>query len=163
MKPNELTIHELQKKLQDREITAVDLVEATFARIDEVEGKVQAYITLVREEALIRAAEADRQIKNGTAGVLCGIPIALKDTICTEGVKTTCASRMLHDFIPPYDAAVVQRLKQAGAVFTGKTNTDEFAMGSSTETSCFAATRNPWDLERVPGGSSGGSAAAVSA
>jgi len=161
MKPNELTIHELQKKLQDREITSVDLVEATFAQIDKVESKVHAYITLTREKALIQAAEADQQIKNGTAGSLCGIPIALKDTICTEGVKTTCASRMLHNFVPPYDATVVQLLRQAGAVFTGKTNTDEFAMGSSTETSYFHRTCNPWNLERVPGGSSGGSAAAV--
>lgn len=161
MKPNELTIHELQKKLQDREITAVDLVEATFDQIDRVENKICAYITLTKEKALAQAAEADRQIKNGTGGILCGIPVAVKDTICTEGVKTTCASRMLHNFVPPYDATVVQLIKQAGAVIPGKTNTDEFAMGSSTETSFFNATRNPWDLERVPGGSSGGSAAAV--
>jgi len=161
MKLNELTIHELQKKLQDREIASVDLVEATFAQIDKVENKIHAYITLTKEKALIQAAEADRQIKAGTAGSLCGIPIALKDTLCTEGIRTTCASRMLHNFVPPYDATVVQLLKQAGAVFTGKTNTDEFAMGSSTETSYFGTTRNPWDLERVPGGSSGGSAAAV--
>jgi len=163
MKPNELTIHELQEKLRNREITSVDIVEATFAQIDRVEDNIRAYITLTKEEALIQAAKADQEIKNGTGGPLCGIPLALKDTLCTEGIKTTCASRMLHNFVPPYDATVVQLLKQAGAVFTGKANTDEFAMGSSTETSYFGITRNPWDLERVPGGSSGGSAAAVAA
>ena len=117
MKPNELTIHELQEKLRNREITSVDIVEATFAQIDRVEDNIRAYITLTKEEALIQAAKADQEIKNGTGGPLCGIPLALKDTLCTEGIKTTCASRMLHNFVPPYDATVVQLLKEAGAVF----------------------------------------------
>ena len=128
-----------------------------------MEGKVHAYISLMREDAIKRAAAADKQIQDGTGGELCGIPIALKDILCTEGFKTTCGSRILHNFIPPYNATVVEALKRAGAVFVGKANMDEFAMGSSTETSWFGVTRNPWDLDRIPGGSSGGSAAAVAA
>lgn len=163
MELNQLTIHELREKLLSRAVTSVDIVESVFKRIDAVEGKVHAYISLMREDALKSAREADKQIQDGTGGELCGIPIALKDILCTQGFKTTCGSRILHNFIPPYNATVVDVLKRAGAVFVGKANMDEFAMGSSTETSWFGATRNPWDLDRIPGGSSGGSAAAVAA
>ncbi len=163
MELNQLTIHELRDKLRVGETTAVAAAESVFSRIDAVEGKVHAYITLMRDEALKMAADADRRIKDGDAGDLCGIPVALKDILCTQGFKTTCGSHILHNFIPPYDATVVAALKQGGAVFVGKANMDEFAMGSSTETSWFGVTCNPWDLDRIPGGSSGGSAAAVAA
>ncbi len=163
MEPYQLTIHELRDKLRAGETTSVAAIASVFQRIDEVEEKVHAYINLMRDKALESAADADRRIKNGDAGDLCGIPIALKDILCTAGFKTTCGSRMLHKFIPPYDATVVDALKRAGAVFVGKANMDEFAMGSSTETSFFGMTRNPWDIDRIPGGSSGGSAAAVAA
>lgn len=163
MELNQLTIHELKEKLLSREITSVDIVESVFNRIDQVEGKVHAYISLLREDALRGAAGADQKIQEGAGGELCGIPVALKDILCTKGVKTTCGSRILQNFIPPYDATVVEALRRAGAVFVGKANMDEFAMGSSTETSYFGVTRNPWALDRIPGGSSGGSAAAVAA
>jgi aspartyl-tRNA(Asn)/glutamyl-tRNA(Gln) amidotransferase subunit A len=158
-----LTIHELQDKLRAGETTAAEITASVFKRIDAVEKDVRAYITLMRESALAEAARADAQIKKGAGGALTGIPIALKDIYCTKGIRTTCGSRILDNFIPPYDATVVEKLRAAGAVFTGKTNMDEFAMGSSTETSFFGTTRNPWDLARIPGGSSGGSAAAVAA
>ena len=128
-----------------------------------MEDAVGAYITLIADEALEAAALADQRIKAGGAPALCGIPIALKDLLATDGVRTTCASRILKNFIPPYDATVVEKLRNEGAVVIGKTNMDEFAMGSSNENSAFHPTRNPWDLDRVPGGSSGGSAAAVAA
>ena len=160
---NQLTIHALRDKLRAGETTAVAAAESVFGRIDAVEGKVHAYISLMRDEALKTAEDADRRIQNGDQGDLCGIPVALKDILCTQGFKTTCGSHILHNFIPPYDATVVAALKQVGAVFVGKANMDEFAMGSSTETSSFGVTRNPWDLDRIPGGSSGGSAAAVAA
>jgi aspartyl-tRNA(Asn)/glutamyl-tRNA(Gln) amidotransferase subunit A len=163
MELNQLTIHELREKLRSRAVTSVDIVESVFKRIDAVEGKVHAYISLMQEEAIKSAREADKQLQSGAGGELCGIPIALKDILCTKGFKTTCGSRILHNFIPPYNATVVEALKRAGAVFVGKANMDEFAMGSSTETSWFGVTRNPWDLDRIPGGSSGGSAAAVAA
>jgi aspartyl-tRNA(Asn)/glutamyl-tRNA(Gln) amidotransferase subunit A len=163
MELNQLTIHELRDKLLSRAVTSVDIVESVFKRVDAVEEKVHAYISLLREDAIKSAAVADKSIQDGSGGELCGIPIALKDILCTQGVKTTCGSRILHNFIPPYNATVVDALKRAGAVFVGKANMDEFAMGSSTETSYFGVTRNPWDLERIPGGSSGGSAAAVAA
>ncbi|MHB8910764.1 MAG: Asp-tRNA(Asn)/Glu-tRNA(Gln) amidotransferase subunit GatA [Syntrophales bacterium] len=159
----ELTIHELMDKLRAGETTSAAITASVFGRIDSVEKDVRAYITLMRESALAEAARADERIKEGEIGALTGIPLALKDIYCTKGVRTTCGSRILHNFIPPYDATVVEKLRAAGAVFTGKTNMDEFAMGSSTETSAFGVTRNPWDLERIPGGSSGGSAAAVAA
>jgi aspartyl-tRNA(Asn)/glutamyl-tRNA(Gln) amidotransferase subunit A len=130
-------------------------------RIRQVEDRVQAYVTVTEETALEAAARADERIARGEAGPLTGIPMALKDVIITEGIRTTCSSRMLEDFVPPYNATVTRRLAEAGAVLLGKTNMDEFAMGSSTENSAFHPTYNPWDLERVPGGSSGGSAAAV--
>jgi len=158
-----LTIHELRDRLRAGETTSAEIAASVFGRIDAVEGDVHAYITLMRETALAQAAEADEKIKRGEGGPLAGIPIALKDILCTRGVRTTCGSRILENFVPPYDATVVEKLRAAGAVFTGKTNMDEFAMGSSTETSFFGVTRNPWDLGRIPGGSSGGSAAAVAA
>jgi aspartyl-tRNA(Asn)/glutamyl-tRNA(Gln) amidotransferase subunit A len=157
------TISELQRKLRAGETTAVEIAQSVFERIDAVEKDIHAYILLTREAALEEAARADAAIRQGNIRPLTGIPIALKDLLCTRGVTTTCASRILHNFTPPYDATVVEKLRDAGAVFTGKTNMDEFAMGSSTETSWFGITRNPWDLERIPGGSSGGSAAAVAA
>ena len=160
---NQLTIHELQEKLKAGETTSTDIVQSVFRRIDSVEKDVHAYILLTRDAALAEAARADEEIKKGRIQALTGIPIALKDLLCTRGVTTTCASRILHNYVPPYDATVVEKLRAAGAVFTGKTNMDEFAMGSSTETSWFGITRNPWDLDRIPGGSSGGSAAAVAA
>ncbi|MFO7569454.1 MAG: Asp-tRNA(Asn)/Glu-tRNA(Gln) amidotransferase subunit GatA [Smithellaceae bacterium] len=157
------TIHELQEKLKSGEVSAVEIADSVFARIDAVEEKVHSYIRLMKEEALIAAATADENIKKGDIRPLTGIPIALKDIVCTKGIPTTCGSRILHNFIPPYNATVVEKLRDAGAVFVGKANMDEFAMGSSTETSYFGPTRNPWDLERIPGGSSGGSASAVAA
>ncbi|MBU4121040.1 MAG: Asp-tRNA(Asn)/Glu-tRNA(Gln) amidotransferase subunit GatA [Proteobacteria bacterium] len=159
----ELTIHELQDKLREGETTSAEITASVFGRIDAVEKDVRAYITLMRETALAEAERADLAIGKGEMGALTGIPVALKDIFCTKGVRTTCGSRILNNFIPPYDATVVEKLRAAGAVCTGKTNMDEFAMGSSTETSFFGVTRNPWDLERIPGGSSGGSAAAVAA
>jgi aspartyl-tRNA(Asn)/glutamyl-tRNA(Gln) amidotransferase subunit A len=163
MELNQLTIHALQEKIRSGKTTAVEIVQSVFRRIDAVEKHVHAYIVLTREAALAEADRADEAIRKGDIRPLTGIPIALKDLLCTRGVTTTCASRILHNFVPPYDATVVEKLRNAGAVFTGKTNMDEFAMGSSTETSWFGITRNPWDLERIPGGSSGGSAAAVAA
>jgi len=163
MELNQLTIHELQKLIRSGEVTSSDVVKSVFKRIDTVEGSVHAYITLMKDCAFEEAAKADRCIRGGDIKPLTGIPIALKDIVCTKGFLTTCGSHILYNYIPPYDATVVEKLKEAGAVFTGKTNMDEFAMGSSTETSYFGITKNPWDLERIPGGSSGGSAAAVAA
>jgi aspartyl-tRNA(Asn)/glutamyl-tRNA(Gln) amidotransferase subunit A len=163
MELHELTIHELLDKLRAGETTSAEITASVFSRIDAVEKEINAYITPLRETAEAEAARADEAIRRGETGALTGIPIALKDILCTKGVRTTCGSRILENFIPPYDATVVEKLRAAGAVITGKTNMDEFAMGSSTETSFFGVTRNPWDLSRIPGGSSGGSAAAVAA
>ncbi len=157
------TIHELQDKIRAGEVTATQITRAVFERIDELEDKIHSYISLTKKEALAEAELADRDIKRGDIKPLTGIPVALKDIICTRGVPTTCASRMLQHYFSPYDATVVEKLAAAGAIITGKTNTDEFAMGSSTETSWFGPTHNPWDQDLVPGGSSGGSAAAVAA
>jgi aspartyl-tRNA(Asn)/glutamyl-tRNA(Gln) amidotransferase subunit A len=159
----QLTIHELLDRLRAGETTSAAITASVFGRIDAVEKEVHAYITLMRETALAEAARADEKIRKGEIDALTGIPIAMKDICCMKGVRTTCGSKILENFIPPYDATVVEKLRAAGAVFTGKTNMDEFAMGSSTENSFFGATRNPWDLDRIPGGSSGGSAAAVAA
>ncbi len=160
----QLTIHELHDMLKKGETTSEAITESVLSRIKAVDGKVKAYITVTEEVARAQAREADKRIKAGdTSSPLLGIPIAVKDNMCTDGIKTTCASKILGNFVPPYDATVVRNLKQAGYVLCGKPNMDEFAMGSSTENSGFFITRNPWDLERIPGGSSGGSAAAVAA
>ena len=159
-----LTLTDIAKKIKNKEVTIKEVLDSVYSRIDEVEPKVDAYITLTRDMAYQRAEELQQRLDNGEdIGVLGGVPIAIKDNICTNGVKTTCASRMLENFTPIYNATVVKRLEDAGAIMVGKTNMDEFAMGSSTETSYIKKTKNPWNLARVPGGSSGGSAAAVSA
>ncbi len=158
-----LTVHEAHRLLVKGEITSVELTRSVLERIEAVEDRVRAFITVTADLALEQAAEADRRIRAGQAGPLTGIPMQLKDVIVTRGIRTTCGSRILENFVPIYDATVARRLAEAGAVLVGKGNMDEFAMGSSTENSAFFPTRNPWDLERVPGGSSGGSAAAVAA
>jgi len=158
-----LTIHELSDLLEKREISAGDIAAAFYRRIEAVEERLHAYLTLTRELALAQAETADRRRQSGEHGPLLGIPLAVKDVICTKGVRTTCGSKQLYNFVPPYDATVMERLNAAGIVLLGKTNMDEFAMGSSTEHSAFGATHNPWDLDAIPGGSSGGSAAAVAA
>ncbi len=159
----QLTIHEARDRLAAGEISALELTEAVLERILAVDNHVKAYLTLTPESALDQARSADARRAAGEDGPLLGIPLAVKDVLCTKSVPATCGSRILEDFVPPYDATAVAHLKAAGAIILGKTNTDEFAMGSSTENSAFFTTRNPWDLTRVPGGSSGGSAAAVAA
>jgi aspartyl-tRNA(Asn)/glutamyl-tRNA(Gln) amidotransferase subunit A len=155
-------IHELTDAYRRGDLTPTAVAEDYLARIGKLDGRVGAYLTVVREQALAAAGESERRWRAGTPrGPLDGAPIALKDVFCTAGVRTTCGSKMLERFVPPYDATTVEKLRGAGAVILGKTNMDEFAMGSSTEHSAFHPTRNPWDLARVPGGSSGGSAAAV--
>jgi len=155
-------IHELTDAYRRGDLTPTAVAETYLARIDALDGRVGAYLTVVREQALAAARESELRWRAGAPlGPLDGAPVALKDVLCTVGVRTTCGSKMLESFVPPYDATTVERLRAAGAVILGKTNMDEFAMGSSTEHSAFHPTRNPWDLTRVPGGSSGGSAAAV--
>jgi aspartyl-tRNA(Asn)/glutamyl-tRNA(Gln) amidotransferase subunit A len=163
MKLYELTIAEARAKLAAREISSVELTRAVLERIEAVEPKVDAYITVTAEVALEMAAAADARLAKGEGAPLTGIPLGLKDLICTAGIPTTCASRILEKFVPPYDATVVKRLKAQDPVFMGKLNMDEFAMGSTNEHSAFKVTRNPWDTDRIPGGSSGGCAAAVAA
>ena len=158
-----LTIHELQEMLRKGEVTSRDITESVFRRIEEVEGKTRAFITLMKEKGFEQAEMADMRIKEGKQSRLTGIPLAIKDNMCIKGIKTTCGSKILENYIPPYNGTVIERLKEHLPVFIGKTNMDEFAMGSSTETSYFGVTHNPWDLERIPGGSSGGSASAVAA
>src|SRR6056297_538949 len=164
MKIHDLTAHEAGDRLRERELSSVELTEESYKRIEAVEGRVEAFITLTKEQAMLQASAFDQAMKRGeNLPDLAGIPMALKDNMCTDGILTTCGSRMLGNFVPPYDATVTRMLKESGAVIVGKTNMDEFAMGSSTENSAFKITKNPWDTERVPGGSSGGSAAAVAA
>ena len=158
-----LGIHDLIKMRDKGEVSSREILESVYKRIDGVEAKVRAYVTLTRDEALKMAEKADREIAAGRKAPLWGIPMAIKDNLCTKGILTTCASKILHNFVPPYESTVTSRLIENGYVLTGKTNLDEFAMGSSTENSGFHTTRNPWDTERIPGGSSGGSAAAVAA
>ena len=164
MSITELTAVELGKKIQAGEISAVEAVQASLDRIDRAEEQIHAYVTIDREDALKRAVQVQEKIEKGTlSGPLAGVPVAIKDNLCTKGLKTTCSSKILYDFVPPYSATAVENLERAGAVILGKTNMDEFAMGSTTETSAFGITRNPWNTEHVPGGSSGGSCAAVAA
>jgi aspartyl-tRNA(Asn)/glutamyl-tRNA(Gln) amidotransferase subunit A len=161
---HKLSLCELQKKFTAGEVTAFEIVRAYFLRISQVEPKVQAYVTQDKESALAQAAALDEKLKGWRkTRPMTGMPLALKDNLCTDGVLTTCSSRMLQSFVPPYDATVVAKLRQQDYILLGKTNLDEFAMGSSTENSAFGASRNPWNLQCVPGGSSGGSAAAVAA
>jgi len=158
-----LTIAEAAERLRKREISSRELTQAHLDRIASVDPAVRAYITVTAEQALARADAADRRLAAGETGALLGVPVAIKDVMSTKGVPTSCGSKMLERFVPPYNGTVVRRLFDAGAIMLGKTNMDEFAMGSSTENSAFFATHNPWALDRVPGGSSGGSAAAVAA
>jgi aspartyl-tRNA(Asn)/glutamyl-tRNA(Gln) amidotransferase subunit A len=158
-----LTIHELHQLLSTREVTSQEATESVINRIESVDDKVNAFISITGDLAREQAKQADKRISEGSCTPLTGIPLAVKDILCIRGVKTTCGSKILENFIAPYDATVIGRLRKQGAVFVGRTNMDEFAMGSSTETSYFGPTRNPWNRERIPGGSSGGSAAAVAA
>ncbi len=158
-----LTLHELASKIKNKEITIKDALDSVFSRIDEKEGKVKAYLSFCKQKAYERADKLQSMLdSNEDIGILGGVPIAIKDNICIKDMKATCASKMLENFVSPYDATVVKMLEEQGAIVIGKTNMDEFAMGSSTATSYFKKTTNPWNEECVPGGSSGGSAAAVS-
>lgn len=160
----DLTVHELQEKLKSKEITIEEVIKAYADRIKEKEGDVQAFVTTLEDEAVEQAKSIQKDIEDGkVTGNLAGIPIGIKDNMCTKGVKTTCSSKMLENFVAPYDATVVERLNDEHLINLGKLNMDEFAMGASTEYSAFKKTRNPWNLNTVPGGSSGGSAAAVAA
>ncbi len=149
--------------LDNKEISATELADAFISRIKKYDSKLQSFITVTEEKALKDAENAQKVINSGNASGLCGIPLAVKDNICTDGIRTTCSSKILEDFIPPYNATVIEKLNSENAVMLGKVSMDEFAMGGSTQTSAFAKTKNPYDLSRVPGGSSGGSAACVSA
>ncbi len=158
-----LTAHEASRLLIDKEISSVELTEAVLARIQKVDNDVKAYVTISEEFAMQQAREADDLISSGDTFPLTGVPFLLKDNMVTKGIRTTCSSRMLEDFVPPFDGAMSERMKRQGAVLLGKGNLDEFAMGSSNENSAFFTTRNPWDLSKVPGGSSGGPSAATAA
>ena len=155
---------ELAAKIKQKEVTVKEAVEAVFSRIEKKEKDLNCYVTLDQEGALKRAEEVQKKIEDGTlTGKLAGVPVAVKDNMCTEGMRTTCSSKILSDFIPTFSSEAVLNLEKAGAVIIGKTNMDEFAMGSTTETSAYGETKNPWNEAHVPGGSSGGSAAAVAA
>ena len=158
-----LTIHEARDLLARREISSVELTQSYLDRIDAVEDSVKAFVTVTRDEAIEQARNADRRLATANIPPLTGVPMQVKDVMCTKGTLTTCSSRMLENFVPIYDATVVEKLRSQDTVLLGKGNMDEFAMGSSTENSAFFPTRNPWDLDRVPGGSSGGGGAAVAA
>ncbi len=160
---NQLTIHEAHQLLKTKQLSSVELTRACLERIQQVEPKVRALVTITDELALKQAQKADELIATGDFGPLTGIPMVIKDNMCTRGIPTTCSSKMLENFVPPYNATVVEKLNDGEAVILGKANMDEFAMGSSNEHSAFFPTHNPWDLSRVPGGSSGGPAAAVAA
>lgn len=160
----ELTVHELMDKLDKKELTSEEITKSYLSRIEEKEKDVQAFVTVTDKEALEKAKAIDEKIKKeGKRDKLAGIPIGLKDNMCTKGVKTTCSSKMLENFVSPYDATVMEKINEEGMITLGKLNMDEFAMGGSTEHSYFKVTKNPWNLNKVPGGSSGGSAAAVAA
>ncbi len=158
-----LTIQQAHQLLKSKQVSSVELTRAMLGQINKLEPKLKAIVTITEELALKQARRADERLTSGDVSPLNGIPVLIKDVICTKGVKTTCSSKMLENFIPPYDATVMEKLNECGAVVVGKTNMDEFAMGSSTENSAFFTTHNPWDLSRVPGGSSGGSAAGIAA
>jgi len=158
-----LTIYEAHRLLKSKQLSSVELTKASLERIYQVEPKVHAFVTITDELALKQAQKADELIAAGDTNPLTGIPVLIKDNMCTKGIRTTCSSRMLENFVPPYNATIVEKLNDCGVVILGKANMDEFAMGSSTEHSAFFPTHNPWDLSRVPGGSSGGSAVAVAA
>jgi len=163
MQLNQLTVHEAHKLLREKQISSVELTQTVLEQVSRVDSKVKAFVTVTGEQAMHRARLADAQIAAGKITPLTGIPALIKENMCTKGVLTTCSSKILHNFVPPYDATVVIRLNEHSTVTIGKANMDEFAMGSSTENSALFTTHNPWDLDRVPGGSSGGSAAAVAA
>jgi len=158
----ELTAHELLEKMEKREVSSEEIVRSVYNRISRIENKLHSFVTLTEEEAFLQARSVDEKVRKGELrSQLAGIPVAIKDNICIRNMRTTCSSHILESFISPYEATVIKRLRDAGAVFIGKTNMDEFAMGSSTENSYFGITRNPWNLDYIPGGSSGGSAVAV--
>jgi len=159
----DLSVHELRRKLLQGQVTAADMVDAALKRIEALDGAIGAFITVDAEGARVAAEKVDRMVTEAVRSgdekalpPLAGIPVALKDNLCTRGLRTTASSRILESFVPPYSATVVEKLQSAGAIVVGKTNLDEFAMGSTTESSAFHTTRNPWDLERVPGGSGAG-------